>query len=70
MILFALATWTLIYGVKFGGRDRFWIVNGSLLLVLSVTFLSYNVLHSILLSFAILLLCIGIIVFTTSLYSK
>lgn len=66
IILLSLAIWTLIYGFKFGGGDRFWIVNGLFLLILSASLLSYSIFHSLIISFSILLICIGVIIILAS----
>lgn len=57
-----LAIWTLTYGFKYVPQDRYWTVNGSILLVISTSLFTYSLTGSGTLSLGILLLCLGFIV--------
>jgi len=58
--LLSLSIWTLTYGLKFASRDRFWIVNGFVLMFFSASMLVFSLTGSGLLSIGVLLFCIGV----------
>ncbi|MEM3615466.1 MAG: hypothetical protein QXX09_02330 [Candidatus Methanomethylicia archaeon] len=56
-----LALWTLTYGFKYAPNDRFWMINGGILLIFSASLFVYSLSGSSILSLGILLLCLGFI---------